>query len=109
MRVPISSGYTIVVTDISRHTAIETNLGTGMDAGKYCAVFIDCGTNNAIGEGDVLQIRARRISDNKLYVHVEHPPVSATELLEMKTQIDIFEDEISTESGSWGAIKSLFL
>ncbi len=104
---PVSGGYTIIVRNRTRGLSTQTSVGTGMNAGKFCAVFVDYAENNVAGVGDVMQVRGKRISDGAVYVYEERAIVQS-ELQSMRARMDIFETRIATRSCSWGAIKSLF-
>lgn len=111
---PVDGGYTVAVTNETKATTRSVPVGSGNDAGKFCAVFVDF-SGAAISEGDCLAISilpahgqfvagnaARDLLDADQYC------VTAADVRDMKVMLNIELSAIGTEPCTWGAVKSLY-
>jgi len=110
----IEGDYIIEVINITKGIEKETQLGIGSDAGKFCVVFINYEGGEVISDGDVIRISARKMYLNadgrgkeKQPAILEHV-VTAEEVINMKVMIDIYLNEISIRSISWGDLKEIY-
>lgn len=104
--IPIEGTYAIIVTNVHRGVTIEDELGTGDDAGKYCAVFLDYADMIAVVEGDQIRVKARKIGEEGLYLYAKYT-VTPEDVAGMCVTIDMVEGRVAIETKTWGAIKSL--
>jgi len=111
---PVDGGYVVTVKNLDKEIAHEMELGSGPDAGKFCAVFMDHTGGSVVSVGDEIMISARLqyLQDGRPELMptgtLEAYTVTAADVEYMKKYIEVVIEVISVESRSWGAIKALY-
>lgn len=109
---PAGARFIVTVEILTAEEQVRTHeitvlTRTGVDHGKYCAVFFAVGPDPVAMVTDMIRIRARREGET-LDNYYKEEFVELDDIIAKRKRIDFIEDQISVEFNSWGAIKSLF-
>lgn len=102
--VPVDDHYLITVTNLNNGMAVETEVESGSNSGRYSAVFVDLTGSAAATEGDLIRVEAMEYATGESFVCREHT-ITADEITSGEA---FFEQVINTESASWGAVKQIY-
>lgn len=102
--VPVDDNYYITVTNLNTGAAVQTEVESGSNCGRYSVVFIDFSGNRAAAEGDLLEVEALEIGGTCSFICREHT-VTASDVESGEVYL---EEVIETEAVSWGAVKNLY-
>jgi len=112
--IPVNGGYSVSVWNETKNKTLSVPVSSGIDAGKFCAVFINF-SGSAVSEGDCISIslysgQAAPPGDAaaRYLLSGNHYCVTAADVRDMKVMIEIELSTIGTDPSTWGAIKSLF-
>jgi len=101
---PIDDNYEVIVTNFTKGISVYGEIGTGVDLGKFCVVFIDYSGNKVVTEGDIIRINAREKGSTEETKHGEYV-ISASDGMSGGLFV---ENIVKTYRLSWGAVKSLY-
>ncbi|MBN2071738.1 MAG: hypothetical protein JW814_09805 [Candidatus Krumholzibacteriota bacterium] len=103
---PSSENYFIRVVNATKDIEGVSELGNGLDEGKYKVVFLDFTGGCVVSTDDWVEIWARADGEEEEYLY-ERKRISQDDIGENRIMIDLIQGLISNDSTSWGAIKAL--
>lgn len=101
---PVSDEYYIVVTNMSTGVSVQTEVGTGINSGRYSVVFVDVSGGYAATEGELIRVEAMEKNGTDVFICREHVLTS----VEIEEGEVFLEDIVDSEDASWGAVKCMY-
>ena len=102
---PVNEGYLITVEISSKSRFSALNLGENDGPARYSVTWIDYEGGLVVEAGDKITVQADQ--EGEITFGINHT-VTIEDVLANKVRIDIQRGMISTESNTWGAIKSMY-